>query len=215
MKRLLKNSIYVVAIAAILIWASRAYYTDNTEEEAGIEEIHEIALSGDTPQKKVDHIAYILETRHENVSSIVGKYELHPVTKTNYVQYKIHLRFEIPEKLTSFVPLDNVEKKRTEILGELAIATAELLSAEMHTQYIGENILDEMIFFVETVNYDSTTFKKFSRQDAYLFTNKHIKNLLSEKTTVQDWSKYQVPLEFWYTLPNTGTVEKQQPPPPK
>jgi small basic protein len=224
--RLLKNGIYVFVILAIIVTGVRIYDQGDFQDEVFVDSlVNELVLgevSGRTPEEKIAYIATTMHSRYPEIVSIAGIYRSH------FVQYEINLKFDRAEE---FETLNENKSNENEILGVLSLATAKAMSAETTLPNVERNYLESMAIYASKINVvrrveaesqsglspgqfiqESIYADRESEKIAYLFDRKGIIGLVSEPNP-ENWHKYQAPVPFTPSLPNTGPIEKLKPTP--
>lgn len=197
-------------------------HTDDRTESFNVS-IHELDLIGGSPQEKIARLASIIEGRYPE-AAIAGQYSVNEMTRTDFVQYDVILRFERPNDPMAY---KQVTELKNRILGELSLGTAKLLSVETQIPSIDRNSLNDMAIIVTTIyvqgtdasNYEANPEGKageffnpepFLQQGAermaYIFGKAQIRQLLEETDTLK-WSKYAIPKPHVPAIPNTGPID--------
>jgi len=222
MKRLLKNSIYVAIIAVILVAAAYTYEDSPMGDEAIAWGDFPVTTpvqwrKGISPQEQINYLADLMHVRYPRNITITGKWNIRPMTGTDYIKYEISVNYASAKNPGEFADLKDLESK---VIGELAIATARMRTIETEIPGIETNVLNEMAIFVATayvarrsledeanaVFEDVPQLGDVMDKKVYVFERSGIVGL-SKETNPLNWEIYQKPLVYDNMIPNVGIVD--------
>ncbi len=214
MKRLLKNGVYLAAIVAIIVLASRMYDTGRSDGQCQ-ENIKNASFPGTNPDEKIAYLADCINIVYGENISVSGRYDL----QGNFVEYGIHLDFTRAIEPGEFIILTEIEKRG---IGELAMTTAKLLvPVDMEgTVYEGVGI-SGMAIIVSTINvarrdegregqlyYEPAPYLQDGTiKELHVFGREDLEKLAKETNSL-NWEIYQSPSNWTPYFQNIGTIKK-------